>query len=36
MSAQELNKRMDTSVEDSNNGKLTEATDLLTEIEEWS
>lgn len=32
----ELNKRIDRSIEDSNNGRLTKATDLLAEIEEWN
>lgn len=32
----ELNRRIDKSMEDSENGRLTEANDLLTEIEEWS
>ncbi|MBC8753807.1 hypothetical protein H2O64_03945 [Kordia sp. YSTF-M3] len=36
MSVLELNRRIDASVEDSKSGKLTEATDLLSEIEEWS
>lgn len=35
-SVQELNERINTSIEDSNNGKLTEVSDLLAEIEEWS
>lgn len=33
MSALELNARIDKSMEDSKNGKLTEANDLLAEIE---
>jgi len=36
MSAQELNKRIDIAMEDSKNGRLTEANDLLAEIEKWS
>ena len=36
MSVQELNRRIDKSMEDSKNGRLTEANDLLAEIEEWS
>ena len=36
MSARELNKRIDKSMEDSRNGRLTEADDLLAEIEKWS
>ena len=36
MSTQELNKRIDKSMEDSKNGKLTEANDLLDEIEKWN
>lgn len=36
MSVRELNKRIDKSMEDSKNGKLTEANDLLAEIEKWS
>ena len=36
MSARELNKRIDKSMEDSRNGRLTEANDLLAEIEKWS
>ena len=36
MSAQKLNKRIDKSMEDSRNGRLTDANDLLSEIEEWS
>ncbi|HEA30256.1 MAG TPA: hypothetical protein ENH91_09720 [Leeuwenhoekiella sp.] len=35
MSVQELNRRIDKSMEDSRNGKMTEANDLLIEIEEW-
>ncbi len=36
MSARELNKRIDKSMEDSKNGRLTEANDLLAEIEKWN
>jgi len=36
MSARELNKRIDKSMEDSRNGRLTEVNDLLAEIEKWS
>ncbi len=36
MSVQELNRRIDKSMEDSKNGRLTEADDLLEEIEKWS
>ncbi|MGY8911549.1 MAG: hypothetical protein ACKVIG_17050 [Flavobacteriales bacterium] len=36
MSVQELNMRIDKSMEDSKNGRLTEANDLLAEIKEWS
>ena len=36
MSVQELNSRIDKSMEDSKNGRLTKANDLLGEIEEWS
>lgn len=35
MSALELNARIDKSMEDSINGRLTEANDLLAEIEKW-
>lgn len=35
MSKQELNNRIDKSMEDSKNGRLTEANDLLAEIEKW-
>ena len=35
MSADELNMRIDKSMEDSKNGRLTEANDLLAEIEKW-
>ncbi|MGO3690789.1 hypothetical protein CAP47_08030 [Psychroflexus sp. S27] len=36
MSIQELNKRIDKSMKDSENGRLTEAKDLLADIEKWS
>jgi len=36
MSVKELNKRIDKSMEDSKNERLTEANDLLSEIEEWN
>ncbi len=36
ISAQELNRRIDIAMEDSKNGRLTEANDLLAEIEKWS
>lgn len=36
MSVRELNRRIDKSMEDSKNGRLTEANDLLAEIEKWS
>lgn len=36
MTIQELNKRIDKSLEDSKNGKLIEANDLISEIEKWS
>lgn len=36
MSVEEFNKRIDKSMDDSNNGKLTEANDLLCEIEKWN
>lgn len=35
MSLSELNKRIDSSIEDSNNGKLTKSSDLIEEITEW-
>jgi acyl carrier protein len=34
--AVELNARIDKSLQDSKNGKLTEANDLLAEIEKWN
>jgi len=36
MSVRELNNRINKSLEDSENGRLTEANDLLAEIEKWS
>ena len=36
MSVQELNRRIDKSMEDYKNGRLTEASDLLADIEEWN
>lgn len=36
MSVEELNKRIDKSMEDSKNGKLTKSSDLITEIKEWT
>lgn len=36
MSVQEFNKRIDKSIEDSKNGRLTDVDDLLAEIEEWN
>ncbi|MGO3236873.1 MAG: hypothetical protein ACTIKA_01230 [Psychroflexus halocasei] len=36
MSIQELNKRIDKSMKDSENGRLTETKDLLADIEKWS
>jgi len=36
MSVLEFNERIDKSMEDSKNGRLTEANDLLAEIEKWS
>jgi hypothetical protein len=35
ISAREMNKRIDQSMEDSKNGKLTEVNDLLAEIDKW-
>ncbi|MCX2679848.1 hypothetical protein OOZ15_07865 [Galbibacter sp. EGI 63066] len=35
MSAEKLNKRIDKSIEDSKNGRLTEVNDLIAEIEKW-
>jgi hypothetical protein len=36
MSLDELNKRIDRSLLDASNGKITENTDLAKEIQEWS
>lgn len=36
MSIDELNRRIDKSLEDSKNGNLTQLNDLISEIEEWS
>ena len=33
---EELNERIDKSLEDSKNGKLTEANQLISDIEKWS
>lgn len=35
MSVEELNKRIDKSMEDSKNGKITKSSDLITEIQKW-
>lgn len=35
MSLEELNSRIDKSMEDSKNGKLTKSNDLISEIEKW-
>ncbi len=35
MTFEELNKRIDTALEDSKNGRLTESDKLLSEIEKW-
>ena len=35
MTLEELNKRIDTALEDSKNGRLTESGKLLSEIEKW-
>lgn len=35
MRVEELNKRIDKSMEDSKNGRLTKSSDLITEIQEW-
>ncbi len=35
MKMEEFNKRIDASMEDSKNGRLTEVTQLLAEIETW-
>ena len=36
MTLEEFHKRIDASIEDSKNGRLTEVTQLLAEIETWS
>jgi hypothetical protein len=36
MTSVELNARIDKSLQDSRNGKLTEANDLLAEIDKWN
>ena len=35
MTLEEFNRRIDTSIEDSNNDRVTEANELLSEIEKW-
>ena len=35
MSVEEFNKRIDKSLEDSENGKLTKSSDLIAEIQKW-
>ena len=35
MSLEEFNKRIDASIEDSNNDRVTESSELLSEIEKW-
>ena len=35
MTLEEFNRRIDTSIEDSNNDRVTEASELLSEIEKW-
>ncbi len=35
MTLEELNKRIDTALEDSKNGRLTKSDKLLSEIEKW-
>lgn len=35
MSIEKLHKRIDKSMEDSKNGKLTKSSDLITEIQKW-
>ena len=35
MTLEEFNKRIDTSLEDSKNGRLTESSKLLSEIDKW-
>ena len=36
MTLEEFNKRIDTSIDDSKNGRLTESDKLLSEIEKWT
>lgn len=36
MTMQEFQKRIEKSTEDSNNGRLTETSELISEIEKWS
>jgi len=36
MTSEELNKRIDISLEDSKKGRLTESSKLLSEIEKWN
>lgn len=36
MSIKELNERIDISLEDAKNGRLTDSNELLAEIEKWS
>lgn len=36
MTIDEFNHRIDRSMEDSSNGKLTEGNDLITEVKKWS
>lgn len=36
MTLEQFNKRIDISLDDSQNGKLTEIDDLMSEIEKWS
>ena len=36
MSIKELNERIDSSLEDAKNGRLTDSNELLAEIEKWS
>jgi len=35
MTLEEFNRRIDTSLEDSNNDRITESSELLSEIEKW-
>jgi len=36
MSVEQFNKRIDKSMQDSNEGELTEVNDLMADIEKWS